>query len=180
MTREVILIFGKTGSGKTVKAKSISDKYERKVIIDSMYEYHDGLIFYDYESFAFYLKRYYDSDKPFSYILRFNSDPEYDKMFIVLFAMRNYLLIVEEAELYISPMARRTEFNKIVRYGRHKEISILGIARRASELSQDFKAQVNKIYSFVQTNPIDLQIMRYYNFHGLDRLPLYAFQMKAY
>jgi len=180
MTREVILIFGKTGSGKTVKAKSISSQYIRTVVIDSLYEYREGLIFYDFYSFAYYLKNKYTENKPFSYILRFSTDEDYEKLFLVLFAMKNYLLIVEEAELYISPYSKKTEFNKIVRYGRHKEISILGVARRASELSQDFKAQVNKIYSFVQTNPIDLQIMRGFGFHGLDKLSNYSYHVKYY
>jgi len=88
--------------------------------------------------------------------------------------------VVEEAEIYISPYTKSSSFLRLVRYGRHRNIKIIGVARRTSELSLDFRAQVNKIYSFKQTQPRDLQLMQELGFENLDKLSEHEYAEQTY
>lgn len=162
--RNITLIFGKTGTGKTSLAKTLLDSYNRKIIIDSQLEYHNGLIFYDLPTFRDYILEN-SIPENFSYILRFSNDDELERFFIIAYEIENYCLMLEECSLYISPFAKRSEISRIVNFGRHKEISMIGIARRTTELSTEFRSQVNRIYTFKQTLPKDLDNMEKLGFN---------------
>lgn len=176
--RTIRLIFGRTGYGKSYLAKFLIKSEKRVLIIDPMLEYDSGLIFTTFED----LISYYREHKPetFKFICRFKSDLEIEFAFRFCSIVGNLLLVVEEAEIYISPFARSTNFLDIVRYGRHNSISILGIARRTSELSADLKAQVNTIYSFNQILPRDIKLMEEMGFINIDKLPPHEYHKLDY
>jgi len=173
-TREVIIIFGKTGSGKSYYAKKIISSFSRVIILDPMAEYEDGLIFEDFESLADYYLQIVPDD--FKFICRFTNDNDINFLFRIVFEIKDLLLVCEEAEIYISPFSKQSNFLKLIRYGRHSEISLLLIARRASELSLDVRAQVTKLISFVQTDPNDLIKMDKLGLTNLENLPLYKYE----
>lgn len=172
-TRTIKLIFGKTGQGKSYLAQQLIKEEKRILIIDPLFEYENGLIFYTFDD----LINYYEKNKPetFKFICRFASDLEIDFLFKFCVIVKRLILVLEEAEIYISPQARSSNFLNLVRYGRHHAISIIGIARRTSELSTDFKSQVNTIYSFNQSLPRDVQIMKELGFEGVELLPKQKF-----
>lgn len=167
--RKIELIFGKTGQGKSYLANQLIKNEKRVIIIDPLFEYENGFIFDDFES----LVEYYQEHKPetFRFICRFKTDLEIEYLFKFCEVAKNLVLVLEEAEIYISPQARSSNFLRLVRYGRHYAISIIGIARRTAELSSDLKAQVNTIYSFCQSLPRDIQIMEEIGFEEIDKLP---------
>jgi len=172
--REIFLIYGKTGSGKTTLAKDIIKNYKRIIIIDNLAEY-DGTIIENFSDFCDYII----DKKEFVICCRFTEDEDYEYLFKVLFEIPDILLVLEEAEMYISPYAKRTDFLRLVKYGRHRDISILGIARRTSELSSNFRSQVDKIYTFKQTEPNDLKILEDlgFNINEVQNLPEYKFSV---
>ena len=176
--RTINLIFGRTGFGKSYLAQKLIKNEKRVIVIDPMSEYESGLIFLSFQD----LIDYYKEHKPetFTFICRFQSDIEIEFTFRFCKIVGNVLLVVEEAEIYISPFAKSTNFLDLVRYGRHKSVSILGIARRTSELSTDLKAQVNGIYSFNQMLPRDLKIMEELGFMGLENLPEKEYKFISY
>lgn len=176
--REIILIFGKTGSGKTFLANILTKNVKRLIIVDVFNEYEKGIIFNSFLDLLEYHKK--NNPENFRYIARFESDLDYDYLFKFCYEVGNLTLLVEEAEIYINPYQKRNEFLKLVRYGRHREISIIGIARRVTELSTDFKAQVNKIYSFKQTLPRDLKIMQELGFENLESLNEHKYAIVEY
>lgn len=167
--RTIKLIFGKTGQGKSYLAQQLIKEEKRVVIIDPLFEYENGFIFYNFSD----LIDYYSEHEPetFKFICRFKTDLEIDYLFRFCEVAKNLTLVLEEAEIYISPQARSSNFLRLVRYGRHQAISIIGIARRTAELSSDLKAQVNTIYSFCQTLPRDIQIMEDLGFNDVENLP---------
>lgn len=177
MTRTIEIIFGKTGSGKStfVRAKLLS-QYKRLIIIDAMREYNDGLIFTSFEDMIDYIKEndIFDLEE-FTLICRFTSDKEIDYTFQLCEAMQNVCLILEEAEIYISPFTKSSQFIRLINYGRHFEVSIIAVARRTAELSNTLRAQVNTIYSFIQTDSNDLEKMKKLGFNDLEKLQSYEY-----
>lgn len=179
MERNIFLIFGKTGTGKTTLAKKLLSEYKRIIIVDSLAEYQNGIIFYTYEDFRDYILFKTDREN-FRYILRFTTDDEIEQMFNLVFDLTDFVLVLEEAEIYISPYTKKSNFLRLVNYGRHREISIIGIARRTSELSLQLRAQVNKIYSFKQTEIQDIEKMEKLGLIGLDKLEKYKYIEHTY
>ena len=155
--RKIILIFGRTGSGKTYFAKRLISGINRVIVIDRMFEYDDGIIFYSINEMIDYIL-IHKPDK-FKFICRFESDYEIELLFKLCWYLKNLVLVVEESELYISPYTKQSEFLRLVRYGRHKSISIIAIARRVVELSNDVKANADKIITFKQILIKDLEYL---------------------
>ena len=155
--RKIILIFGRTGSGKTYFAKRLISGLDRVIVIDKMFEYDDGIVFNNINDMIDYILMY-KPDK-FKFICRFESDVEIELLFKLCWYLKNLVLVVEESELYISPYTKQSEFLRLVRYGRHKSISIIAIARRVVELSNDVKANADKIITFKQILTKDLEYL---------------------
>jgi DNA helicase HerA-like ATPase len=174
--REIHLIFGRTGEGKSTLAQKILAQYKRKIIIDPLHEY-DGTLIFDFESFKDFSIRH-RNDSSYRIVLRFHEDSDIEDAFkIIKASYLNVCLLVEEVELYVNPYTKFSTFNWFVRYGRHKNISLIGIARRPTELSKDFRAQAAHIYSFAQTDISDIQ---YFGELGLnvENLPKHKFVEK--
>lgn len=174
--REIIIVYGKSGSGKTTFAKNYIKEHKRVIIIDPQAEYTCGLVFIKLEHLINYYLNYLDINKDFCFVCRFETDYEHELIFKVCKIIGNLLLVVEEAEIYISPYAKSSNFLDLCRYGRHQNVSLLGIARRSAELSINFRALVTKIISFKQTEPADLKYLESLGFNELDKLSEYDFQ----
>lgn len=176
MKRKVILIFGRTGSGKSYFVKQIIKKLSRVIIIDKMFEYNDGIIFYSFIE----LLDYFLINKPqeFKFICRFENDNDIELLFRFCWYVKNLVLVVEESELYISPYQKQSEFLKLVRYGRHRAISIIAIARRVIELSNDVKANADKIITFKQILKKDLDYLENLGFNKDEILNLKQYEYK--
>lgn len=90
--------------------------------------------------------------------------------------MQNICIVVEEAEIYIKPQSQSTAFLYLCRYGRHSDVSIIAVARRSAELSTNVKALCDRIISFKQTLPRDLQSLEVLGLPDLDKLELFDYQ----
>lgn len=178
MNERIILIFGKTGTGKSTLAKKIYETEKRVVIIDALNEHtKNAKIFYNFlECYNFFIN--VTPGDSFKISIQFDNDIDYDFLFKLLFEVKNLLLVLEEAEIYISPQVKSSSFLRLVRYGRHRKIKILGIARRTAELSRDFRSQTNKIISFKQTEDIDIKNMEALGITGLEKLEKFDFVEK--
>lgn len=176
--RKIILIFGRTGSGKSFLAKKLIKKFNRVIIIDKMIEYHSDNIFYDFNSLLeYYLKNIPEN---FTFVCRFENDNDVELLFKFCWFVKNLCLVVEESELYISPYQKQSEFLKLVRYGRHRAISIIAIARRVVELSNDVKANADEIISFKQILKKDIDYLKQLGFNKIENLKQYEFEVINY
>lgn len=134
-------------------------------MIDKMFEY-EGIEIYNFLDFYEYTLTH----KQFRIACRFECDLDYEYLFRLIFELKNITLLAEEIELYVNPRTQSSSFLRLVRYGRHRQINIVGIARRASEMSIDFRSQTNRIISFRQTEINDLKIFENIGLHDLDKL----------
>jgi hypothetical protein len=146
--------------------RQLIENEKRLIVLDPREEYNNLIIIEDFESFIFFIKK----KKEFRISCRFTRDEDIEFLFKAIFDIENVLLVMEECEVFINPGNKSSNFLRLVRYGRHKQIRLIGVARRTAELSRDFRAQVNKVISFKQTEDIDLKKMEELGLKNLDNL----------
>lgn len=169
MDERITLIFGMTGSGKSTIAKQIISKENRLIVFDNLREYENNfLIIENFSSLYSFLTN--KKNQTFRISLRYDNDLDFEYTFKLIFEIGNITVLVEEAQLYISSNEKDNYFLRLVRYGRHRQIKIIGIARRTVELSRDFRAQTNKIISFRQIDLDDIKNLEKFGMTGLENL----------
>jgi hypothetical protein len=168
MQRRVILIFGKTGSGKSTLSKRIISQFERVIVFDPLEEY-SGLVVFSYEEFVEYFREYRPT---FHVVCRFENEEDYEKVAMGVWYIENVLLVLEEVETYLNSYDRQSYINHLIAFGRHKRISILGIGRRPVEVPIKLRAQCSSIFSFQQTEPPDIMYLEKWGFEPRELLAL--------
>lgn len=155
-------ILGKKGSGKSFLTREIAHDFDRVIVLDSMGEYgpREGfmpLIGLD-EALAHLPLLAGKPDYAVS-VRVLNADDAMDVLSIV-YELPGTFLIVEETSLYCSPSYLPDELAQLIRYGRHRSISMAFVARRPSELHRDITAQSDLVISFRQHETRDVQYLK--------------------
>ncbi len=168
------IIYGKTGTGKTLLSKSLIKDEKRVIVIDMLDEYSDEsfIVVKDFDSFY----EIVTNQKEFKISCQYSNDLDIETTFQLVRKIKNLVLVVEEASIYISPNTRQSYFLDLCRFGRHENIKIIGISRRASELSADFKGLSECIISLRQTEPLDLSILSKLGLNNLSDLTPYEYK----
>lgn len=153
---EVIVIFGKRGSGKTSLARKLILGRKRLFIFDTLREYKIGLITNDLnETMDFLIQREYR-------IFRISYSPEIEEkkafgyVCELLYNMRDLTFLIEEIDYFCSAMATPEVLSKIIRYGRHQDISLITTARRTADVPRLLTSQATEFCIFAHHEPRDL------------------------
>lgn len=134
------LVFGKRGSGKTTLAKKLLLNYENRIIVDPLKEYH-GLITHSVQD----LLDHYKEKGRFDIIFRPLNDNDSEYVFS-LYPLGNITFVIEEIDFYMTANNIASDLSYIIKYGRHYNINILGIARRTQEVNRLLTSQANRIW----------------------------------
>lgn len=177
----ILALFGRKGSGKSTLAKEITEDFDRVVVLDSMGEYggdrREGFIILEgLSQTANLLPGYWRSGRPFRVSVRVLSISEALAVLTILWEMPGILVVMEETSLYCSPSTIPEELAMLVRYGRHRSISLLFVARRPSEIHRDLTAQCDLVIAFRQHEQRDVMYLRSIlgdEAERLRHLPLY-------
>lgn len=153
----VTVVLGMTGEGKTTKAKELALEFPRRIYLDTNEEY-DGTIVRSYSDFDAFI-RAHNNDESFSLCCRFDFAREYEGVVEAAWWIGNVCLIAEECEAYISPRDPDSPMNRIINRGRHRNVSVIAIGRRQTELSRVIRAQGTRFISFRQNLPQDIEEM---------------------
>jgi DNA helicase HerA-like ATPase len=86
---------------------------------------------------------------------------ELDDIAAVVFALGRTLLVLDEAQSYLSPLINlKSEFpavRDIVFRGRHNLTSLMTVAQRATSIHVDARSQWTRIVAFHQSEPDDVR-----------------------
>lgn len=152
-TREVVLIFGKTGTGKSFFANKFLWNYSRVAIIDPMQEY-EGLKCFDLEEVEKFT-RY----SPHLFRVCLDRPDLAEAVFSWGYNRGDMVIAVEEAQRVLpggSAQIPEPILDAIYR-GRHVNLSIVIIAQRASTVNIHVRSQWTRIIAFRQTEPDDIK-----------------------
>jgi len=154
MTREVIIILGKTGFGKSTWLANYCTRFARIFAFDPFkqfpadYHTEDGLIdlanrgeFFNQKSFR--VGSYWRGDL--------------DLLGALAFLSGDCLLVIEECGFIWNKGERIPDWlQEIVFLGRHKNVSLAVTAQRAAYIPIDLRSQANRLVSFWQTEMTDI------------------------
>lgn len=162
--REIVLVMGMTGWGKSWWTKLYHRLFNRVLV---------------YDPAASFPCQYDDIDTIVEDLLAKDAPKMFNRGFIegddvvqaggLSFALGNNLLIVEEcATVFEKGLARMPEWCKrLVFYGRHRGCSLVLIAQRPTYIPIDFRSQSNRVITFCQHEGADTDWLQ--DFYGKER-----------
>lgn len=160
VSRDVRLILGKTGSGKTTLGREFINCLPRALIIDKGFLEFSARHFLDLEE----LHKYLDTRGGAGGNFRASFSPrksDYDQLFrwaIELGQPEEITLVLEECDRFPTPACQET-FSDITERGRHYGVHVLGLATHPCGVDIDLRRQATEIYSFRQHEPADIKWM---------------------
>lgn len=165
----IITILGRKGSGKSTLAGRLLPEFSRLVILDYLGEYDAPMIADDVKSAC--RKILSVQDQPaFKIACRVPVDDGLDLLELCN-SIGRLTVVLEETSLYCRPTFLPPQLETIVRYGRHRSVSLVCIARRPSEVNREITAQSDIVCSFQQQEPRDVQYLRGFFGKRADLLP---------
>lgn len=174
MQRDVIVVLGKTGFGKSLWTRIFLQKVKRKLIYDPMETIETKYVSDEEIDELLSNQEYLGVSKKqhFSYGT-INKDmlPVFGDLAYVL---SNVMLVIEEcASVFDKGMKNLPEWAKrLVFQGRHRSVSLLFIAQRAISIPIDVRTQANRIVTFQQHEGDDLSwLVGFFGKTWTDKMP---------
>lgn len=165
--REIVLVMGMTGWGKSWWTKLYSRLFPRKLIYDPSATFPVD----EYRPIEDIVEDLFNSEKKIeSFNWGFIGQDDVPQAASALFVVENNMLIVEEcATVFEKGLARLPEWGKRhCFYGRHRSCSIVLIAQRPTYIPIDFRSQANRVITFCQHEDADMGWLG--GFFGKERM----------
>ena len=152
--RDVLLVLGKTGSGKSHLVKDIVSRLGKVIVFDPREEYHLGVVFTDANELIDFVLDHWNAHA-FVYVCRFGPIGEYRRAAELAFILGDCTVVMEEAELFLSSYDRDSTdpLNIIISQGRHKSVSVIAISRRPTEIPVRLRSDVDQTITFEMREP---------------------------
>lgn len=154
----VISVFGRKGSGKSTLVMTMLEEFDRVFYFDAMGEADEKRGFTVVHGWQACIDAMMKvrNDKRFKLSLRMDDTEELVRLLDLAYEIPDQCTVVEETSFYCSPSYLPSEISKLVRYGRHRRIDQIYIARRPSEIHRDLTAQSDLIVTFAMHEPRDI------------------------
>jgi len=159
MTNKIIFITGRKGSGKTTLANRIANDYylagRRVICIAPMagFDLSGAPTIFNRDELL--------SDKTDGRSFVLQPPDDMTALLGIEFGYRlgHTVIVVDEIDLYADCRAPHPLLLQIVRYGRHRAVSLIGISQRPANVVRDMTAQSDYIVMFQSTENRDLQYL---------------------
>lgn len=156
---KIIGLVGRKGSGKSTMAARIMKRAPRLFVFDTMGE-HSWVpnTFHDVDEADRFLA-WGDTQEAFAgrYVPEDDLEADFAELATLAYEQGDMQFAVEEIPLLCSAGYLSPELGKVVRLGRHKDLSLLWTAQRAAEVSRTLTAMTDVFVLFSATEPRDLQ-----------------------
>lgn len=146
------IVLGQRGCGKSFLAKGFQSLWPRRVIIDSLNEYSEGIIVHNFNDFADTLYHFHETNqKEFVLIYQFDfdsriSEEEFYQIIRVCYYLGNVQIVVEEIQLYTSVHSMPWSLENSLLTGRHQNISLLFTSQRPGMVNKTIISQCSHIF----------------------------------
>lgn len=156
----IIVVFGRRGFGKTTWIRW--HIYERPEKVFFIYDHHREYIFeraYYYNSVKDFLMEndsFEINDYSYNKVI-FRGEIDYDEFFEMCYEVGNCIAVFDEIDNACNTAFMSKSLNKIIQYGRHKNVGLIGSARRPSRVVRDLTANASSIIIYNIQEPRDLK-----------------------
>ncbi len=150
--REINLVFGKTGMGKTTWLKRHLRGIRRTLVMDPVNEYDQVQKFDALDELIEHVQRYK--------VFRVRTEWEMDFPFLCAAAkaLGGCTLVIDEAQRVIPPRGELPAvFEDLIYRGRHRRVSLAIAAQRPSTVNLVARSQWTRLITFRQTEPNDVR-----------------------
>ena len=171
---KIICIFGKRGSGKTTLAWRLLHGKRRVILFDPLGQYEGDASPQGRKWFVslYELRQHVQARDTFFAVYRPTRAREsFPLLSRIACKVGKLCLVAEEISWAISPAKMNTEIENLIRYGRHRDVELIGISRRPSEVNRDLTANADEIYIFRMHEPRDKDYFRDVIGSAADGLP---------
>lgn len=155
--RNVRLIVGPAGSGKTTLAKQFVNSLNRAVILDSDFQEFEAEHFLDVHEFYEYLE---ENGKADNFRASYTPlDGEQELMFAWAKSIGDHkeaTLVLEECDRFPEPESK-SMFGAMMKRGRHWGLHMIGISLYPFAINIGLRRAATEIYVFRQHEPADLE-----------------------
>ena len=157
----IVTVLGRKASGKSTLVSKIIADAPRLIVIDTVGEYGQAQKIVPIHGIIECCDALAACEKRATFRISCRADETEDLLDLlnICYELPNILLVVEETSFFCSPAFLPPEISKLVRYGRHREISQVYVSRRASEIHREITAQSDLIVSFEQREPRDIEYL---------------------
>jgi hypothetical protein len=174
---DCILIMGRRGCGKSYLCKKIQSVWPRRIIIDSLSEYTEGDIVFNFFEFTEKLKYYKANNiSQFEIVYQFDpenelSEEEFNQIMRVSYYFGNVQVVIEECQLYSNPHKMPKWLKNSLLTGRHQNMSLLFTTQRPAELHKTILSQCTHIFCGQILEGNDLRYLSSFLGRESDKLP---------
>lgn len=152
-----VFISGASGSGKSRMTARLAQPWDRVIYVDPMGSFDAEYTALSFKAAVGYLSERWNN-RPFSMSVRFDNDEDYSRFFAGLYALMqrtrgavdNFLLVLDEVDLWSSPKYIDASLAKILRYGRHYGCSWIANCRADVHTNRDIRMNAAEILLFRQ------------------------------
>lgn len=162
MQNVIVCVFGRKGTGKTTYAANLTEKL-----------YQSGktvIVVAPMGGFKLHGSPEVDSVKQLEAVARSGRRsmliiPDMDddlptKTFEFAYRAGNCVLVVDEVDTYFSHANPDPWLRKIVRYGRHRGVSLIAICQRPANVQRDLTAMADELILFSMTENRDIEYLK--------------------
>ena len=163
--REIVLVLGKTGTGKSTYMMHHVAAERRVLILDPLGEYPGT----EYEDVLDMLDDCVDRER---FLARTESVLDLDDLARIAFALKNVSLVVDEAQRSMPQSGRDLPpaVEDIIYRGRHANVSLYLVAQRPTTIHIAPRSQWSRIISFNQSEVSDISWIESTSGYSLDRI----------